>query len=291
MTIRRRCFAAHPPVVAAASTSPHAPTTASVRPTVITVDVDVRGTRIAYDEHGEGPLAVRLHGLTQSRAAEDVLPGVVAPVPGRRLLRYDARGHGRSGRGGGTEAEYTWPELARDLLALLDALGVDGPVGGVGASLGTATLLHAAALAPGRFDRLVLTCPPTAWATRAAQAGTYRAGATFLERRGLAAYLAGAAALPRPPALAAWPDPVPDVPEDLLPTVLRGAAASDLPDPDVIAGIRVPTLVLAWDGDPGHPVSTAERLRALVPGAALEVATTPAELAGWGARAAAFLAA
>jgi len=33
------------------------------------MDAFVRGTRIAYDDEGSGPLVVRLHGLTASRAA------------------------------------------------------------------------------------------------------------------------------------------------------------------------------------------------------------------------------
>ena len=45
--------------------------------------------------------------------------------------------------------------------------------------------------------------------------------------------------------------------------------------------IRKPTLILAWDGDPGHPVATAERLHELIPGSALHVARTPEELRTW----------
>ena len=155
------------------------------------MDALVRGARIAYDDEGSGPLVVRLHGLTGSRAA-DVATGAFDPGPliraGRRVVRYDARGHGRSG-GEKAESEYAWPDLARDLLGLLDVLGVDDAVSGIGSSMGTATLLHAVTLAPDRFDRLVLTCPPTAWAARAAQAGVYRAGALFVERNGKEAFL------------------------------------------------------------------------------------------------------
>ena len=96
--------------------------------------------------------------------------------------------------------------------------------------------------------------------------------------------------MPGPPVLAEVPEAPVDVDEALLPTVLRGAASSDLPDPDAIAGIGRPALVLAWDGDPGHPVATAERLRELIPGSALHVARTPGELATWGARTVRFLA-
>jgi hypothetical protein len=42
--------------------------------------------------------------------------------------------------------------------------------------------------------------------------------------------------------------------------VLRGAGASDLPPPQVIEKLEMPVLILAWDTDPGHPLSTAEDL-------------------------------
>ena len=254
------------------------------------VEALVRGTRIAYDDEGSGPPVVRLHGLTGSRASDDATTAFdSAPLvrAGRRVVRYDARGHGRSG-GENVESDYAWPNLALDLLALLDVWRAD-TVSGVGASMGTATLLHAVTLAPERFDRLVLTCPPTAWASRAVQAGTYRAGALFVERNGKDAFVRGMRVQPRPPVLAESPEGLVDIDEALLPSILRGAAASDLPAPEQIAAIRVPTLILAWDGDPGHPVSTAERLHALVPGSEMHVARTPAELRTWGDRTVRFL--
>ena len=136
--------------------------------------------------------------------------------PGAGWCVTTPRGHGRSG-GGKDESEYTWPNLARDLLAFLDALGADRAVSGIGASMGTATLLHAVTVAPDRFDRLVLTCPPTAWAGRAAQADVYRAGATFAERNGKDAFVAGMRALPPPPVLAELPEAPVDIDEALLP--------------------------------------------------------------------------
>jgi pimeloyl-ACP methyl ester carboxylesterase len=258
---------------------------------MVFMDALVRDTRIAYDDTGSGPPVVRLHGLTGSRGADDATGAFGANAlvrAGRRVVRYDARGHGSSG-GEKNDADYAWPNLAHDLLALLDVLGVDRPVGGVGSSMGTATLLHAALLAPDRFDRLVLACPPTAWASRAAQSDVYRAAALFVERNGKDAFVRAMRAQPRPPVLAESPPGPVDIDEALLPSVLRGAAASDLPAPEQIAVIRTPTLVLAWDGDPGHPVSTAERLHELIPGSALHVARTPAELRTWGDRTVAFV--
>jgi pimeloyl-ACP methyl ester carboxylesterase len=254
----------------------------------------VRGSRIAWTETGSGPLAVYAHGLTQSRAAEtssamfDWSPVAQA---GRRLVRYDARGHGRS-TGTPDPPGYAWPNLALDLLALLDELSPGAPVGGIGSSMGTGTMLHAAVAAPQRFDRLVLTAPPTAWATRVAQADLYRAGADLVGQLGPQAFADLAAQAPVPDVFAGLPDfpPAPDVTAELLPSVLRGASVSDLPPEEAIAALDLPVLVLAWAGDPGHPLSTAERLTALIPGAALRVARTTAELHEWGRLSADFLA-
>ena len=85
------------------------------------------------------------------------------------------------------------------------------------------------------------------------------------------------------------PPVVPDIAPELFPTVLRGAAGADLPSPDSLGAIGQPVLVLPWDGDPGHPVSTAEVLAARIPDATLRVAETVADVATFGDQAAAFL--
>jgi len=63
---------------------------------------------------------------------------------------------------------------------------------------------------------------------------------------------------------------------------LRGAADSDLPEPDALREIRAPALILAWRGDPTHPVSTAKRLAKLLPHAELHVARSLDDLRAWG---------
>jgi len=71
--------------------------------------------------------------------------------------------------------------------------------------------------------------------------------------------------------------------------VLRGAAASDLPASESIAALDHRTLILAWTGDPGHPVSTAERLHELLPNSELQVAHELTDLFTWSATMAEFL--
>lgn len=263
------------------------------------------GARLAYSlddtdlaAPGAAPgtrrVVVTAHGLTGSRAREDA-GGAMDWRPLARVgrwLRYDARGHGAS-TGRPVPEDYTWPALGDDLLALVDAVSPDEPVDAVGASMGTASILWAALRRPDRFRRLVLSMPPTAWETRAAQSSGYEAAAATVERQGVDVWLRAAAAQPPVPIVAAggWArPPEPAIAADLLPSVLRGAARSDLPSPDALAALRHPVLLLPWTTDPGHPVSTAERLAAVLPSATLEVADTPEAVAGWGERAARFLA-
>lgn len=258
--------------------------------------IDLPGARIAADRTDSDPrrpVVVALHGLTSSRASEDA-DGFFGWQPvadaGRTLVRYDARGHGMS-TGRAEPDDYRWSTLAADLLALVDRLSPDVAVDAIGVSMGVGTLLHAATRRPERFRRLVLALPPTAWSTRTAQREVYRSGARFIEQRGLEAFAAGMASLPPLPLLAegGWSSSPPDVAEALLPSVLRGAADSDFPAESAVRALTHETLLLPWVDDPGHPVSTAERLEALMPHATLELTSTPGRLRALGGRVAAFL--
>lgn len=239
-----------------------------------TLDYDVRGDT--------GPAVVQLHGLTSSRAREDVIAvDLVGALTGCRVLRFDARGHGHS-LGPSEASAYGWATLADDLLELVDHVFPGERVHGVGSSMGSGTLLHAAPAAPDRFASLTLAIPPTAWETRVAQRVAYEECARTVERDGVDVLVEAGRAVPHPPA--ENPDkPVtwPDVAIDLLPTVFRGAALTDLPDRSVLAALDVPTLVVAWVDDPAHPVSTAEQLHALIPGSRLVLAHQHPDVRLW----------
>jgi 3-oxoadipate enol-lactonase len=255
---------------------------------------EIRGTRLAWTRTGQGPVTVWAHPLGSSGLGfENHSPVDWEPVAadGRSLIRYDARGHGRSA-GRPEPRDYSFESLALDLLALLDVWSPDAPVNGVGTSLGTATLLHAAVLAPDRFDRLVLTAPPTAWETRAQQGGLYASLAGLVEDQGVAAVEAALRGAPVPAPFQGAPGfpPPLEVDEELLPALLRGVGASDLPAKERVAGLRQEVLLLPWADDPTHPVSTAETLAGLLPNARMRVAHSAQDLEEWGRRAAAFLA-
>lgn len=262
----------------------------------------IRGCEISYDDgpHRVGSDAVPFvwgHGLTSSRAAEDEFPLVdVGRVRhDRRAIRYDARGHGRSGDLS-EPAEGEWDRLALDQVALLDALEVGNVVVG-GASMGTATALHAASLLGSRLRGLVLAIPPTAWETRSAQAELYDSMADIVESRGVEPLIAASATMPPPDPFVATTGEyrarraasLRSAEPARLAAVFRGARGADFPPVETVASIDVPVLVLAWSGDPGHPVSTGERLVELLPHAELVVSSTMPDLATWTDRVIAFL--
>lgn len=242
----------------------------------------VPGAELAWafsDESGHP--VVQLHGLTSSRSRDRLLDlDLGRGLSDTRLLRYDARGHGHS-TGRPEPEDYRWPRLADDLLRLLDHWFPGERVHGVGPSMGAATLLHAVVREPDRFSGFTLLLPPTAWETRRARAGEYRRTADLIESQGVEAWLESCRGLPQPPAAVGHPDTVPHVRAELLPSVFRGAALSDLPAPEDIEGIDVPTTILAWVGDPAHPLSTAEALADLMPRATLQVAHRGEDVQVW----------
>lgn len=255
--------------------------------------LDLGEVVLAYDETGDGPPVVYAHGLTGSRANDDnwtLTDWSPIVASGRRLVRYDARGHGQS-TGRPQYTDYTWPHLAGDLLAILDHTVGQEPADVMGASMGCGTLLYAAIRRPERFRRLVLVIPPTAWETRPAVAKANNTSADIVERRGLAMFLDAVRGIPLAPVQAAAPGtpPDPDIREELYPHVMRGSAATDLPDPEALRALRHETLILAWDHDPSHPVSTSEKLHELLTNSQLHVSGDYADVTTWGDRAAAFL--
>jgi pimeloyl-ACP methyl ester carboxylesterase len=86
------------------------------------------------------------------------------------------------------ETEVLWAKFG-----IADQLGLERFVAG-GVSLGCATALYAALVAPQRISALILGTPPTAWETRAAQAALYEQMAALVEARGTAALLPNAQA-------------------------------------------------------------------------------------------------
>jgi pimeloyl-ACP methyl ester carboxylesterase len=100
---------------------------------------------------GEPPI-VLLHGATfRSEDWENVFPRLATRY---RVIAYDARGHGKSGRA----ASYAVEALADDLLRVIDTVAAQ-PAIVIGHSMGGATALVAAAKRPDAIRALVVEEP------------------------------------------------------------------------------------------------------------------------------------
>jgi pimeloyl-ACP methyl ester carboxylesterase len=221
--------------------------------------------------HGDqGPALFWTHGVFHPIDVDDRSPlgPVFDALPEWRVIRYDTRGQGRTPPLS-TDAEHRWDALADELLALADALEIDRFFAG-GISMGAAITLHAALRAPQRIRGLVLLAPPTAWETRPEAQESYRALAALDGPRMVAAQVASdlerdfaGAAIPE--ALRFMVEQIAQCDATALGRVLRAAAESDLPAKQALASLGVPTLLLPWVGDAGHPMSTAEALQETLP--------------------------
>lgn len=104
---------------------------------------------------GSGPDTVLIHGLTGDLSIWFLSGAMQALAEGNRVTAYDLRGHGYSDA---PETGYTSLDHARDLIALLDVLKISR-ARLVGHSFGAVIAVHAAVIAPERFEALILSDP------------------------------------------------------------------------------------------------------------------------------------
>jgi pimeloyl-ACP methyl ester carboxylesterase len=108
------------------------------------------GLKVHYQQVGNGPDVVMVHGITGNLAVWHL--HLVPALAGRyRLLTYDLRGHGLSDT---PPSGYTLDDMADDLLRLLDALDIERPVV-VGHSYGADIALYLAAAHPRRVAEVI----------------------------------------------------------------------------------------------------------------------------------------
>lgn len=131
--------------------------------------VTSRGFGISYDDVGDGPpTVVLISGFSQSGGDWWELGYVDRLVAfGRRVLVVDPLGHGGSDRPHDPDA-YRWPDVALDIMAVMDAAGVAQAMVW-GFSRGATLAASAAAEVPARVGGLILGAggdinytPPTA---------------------------------------------------------------------------------------------------------------------------------
>lgn len=239
-------------------------------------EIERDGTALSISDDGEGPAVVLLHGLTATRRYV-VMGSKSLERGGHRVIAYDARGHGRSSPAR-APGGYGYQELAADLLAILDGLGIDRATL-AGASMGAHTI---AAFALQHPERVAAACfvTPAFLPGRDVGLAQWDALADGLRDGGVDGFVA---AYPFSQVPAAWRETVekvvrqrlgahrhPDAVADALRAVPRSAPFGELGE---LGTLRVPTAVVASrdDADPGHPLEVGRMWADAIPGAELHV--------------------
>jgi pimeloyl-ACP methyl ester carboxylesterase len=112
---------------------------------------DVNGLHLYYEEHGEGPPLVLLHGGLMTI---ELNFGVALPALAEhhRVIAVELQGHGRTAD---VDRPPTFPDFAADVIALLDYLGVE-QADVVGFSVGGLTGYELVISYPDRVRRAVV---------------------------------------------------------------------------------------------------------------------------------------
>jgi len=119
--------------------------------------IDVSNGRLFYRWHGpeNGPVLLLVHGLTTpSFVWRDMLPALIAAD--YRILTFDHFGRGFSSN---PNQPQNFEFYNREIIDLLDALKIDGPIHLLGYSMGGGVVASFAANYPNRVNHLIMLAP------------------------------------------------------------------------------------------------------------------------------------
>ncbi len=238
--------------------------------------IQANGIDIYCEIEGSGPWITLSHSLACDHSMWDAQAAALAER--YTVLRFDTRGHGRSGVPPGP---YDFGQLAGDVMGLLDALGVK-QTHFVGISLGGMIAQHVALRAPQRLLSLVLAhitsrYPPDVlpmWEERI----------RIVSAQGMEPMVE--------PTLARWftepyrkahPDVMARIAALIRATPVAGfvGCCHAIPAIDVTARLRtlkLPALVLVGEQDAGTPPSMAREIHEAIAGSRLEIIPEAAHL-------------
>jgi pimeloyl-ACP methyl ester carboxylesterase/predicted glycosyltransferase len=209
--------------------------------------LDRNGVPIAWESHGSGTPAVLL--LPSWSIAPARMWKLQVPYLARhhRVITFDGRGNGRSGRPPRAE-DYADEEFVGDALAVLDAAGVEAAVL-VGLSMGAAWGVQLAAAHPDRALGLVALAPAIPLATPVRPPPGHRPWERDLDRF-LDAFFADF--FPEPHSTRPVEDGVEwglEAGAETLTLTIDAPALTTETAPDVCRAVRCPVLVVHGDAD------------------------------------------
>jgi len=186
-----------------------------------------------------------------------------------RVVRYDRRGHGKSGVPAGP---YNMEMLGRDALAVLDAAMFE-KTNWCGLSMGGMVGMWLGANAPQRVNKLILSNTSAYFPDKEIWNGRIKT----VQEKGLQAIVGGT--------LERWftagfrerePQKVKQIADMFLATKLEGyigcgQAVRDMDHREIIKSIKAPTMVIAGKQDAGTTPEMGEAIQKNIPGATLKM--------------------
>jgi 3-oxoadipate enol-lactonase len=184
-----------------------------------------------------------------------------------RVVRYDRRGHGKSGVPTGP---YNMEMLGRDALAVLDAAQVE-KTNWCGLSMGGMVGMWLGANAPQRVNRIILSNTSAYFENKQ----IWNDRIALVKEKGLGAIVQGT--------LERWftqgfrdrePQKVKQIADMFLATKLEGyiacgQAVRDMDHREIIKSIKAPTMIIAGKQDAGTTPEMGEYLQKNIPGAGI----------------------
>ncbi len=232
---------------------------------------DINADGCAIHVEAEGPRHAPVLMLSNSLGTDlHMWDEQVAPFTRHfRLVRYDRRGHGKSGV---PKGPYSMERLGRDVLAILDGLGIE-KINWCGLSMGGMVGQWLGANAANRIDKLILSNTACYYPDKSIWAERIK----FLRTNGIPAV--ADATMER------WftkdfreraPAAIARMKEMFVKTDLEGyigccEAIRDMDHRPLLSKIKAPTLVIAGRRDAGTPLDLNEFIRDHIPGAELAV--------------------
>ncbi|MCZ4354768.1 alpha/beta fold hydrolase [Roseovarius aestuarii] len=227
------------------------------------------GLGLNYRDEGQGAPVLLIHGVGSDLESWD---GVINHLgAGRRIIRFDLRGHGMSRR---TPGPYTLTDFANDALALLDHLGVR-QAAVAGFSLGGLVAQAIALAAPDRVTHLGLVS--TVGGRTEQEQDRVNARAETLAKEGALTHLANAVdrwftaefVAAHPEVLEARRKKSLENDPDCYVAAYRVLAGNDLGDQ--LSQITVPTLIMTGENDIGSNPRMARFMHEQITGSTLHV--------------------